>query len=57
VAWQCGDAMLIYPKELQRAFRAERGGIKVQNLTFDVGGDLEAAGKAFLRELLRAVGA
>jgi 5-methylcytosine-specific restriction enzyme subunit McrC len=54
---QCGDAMLIYPKELQRAFHAERGGIRVQNLTFDVGGDLEAAGKAFLGELLAAIGA
>lgn len=52
---QCGDAMLIYPKRLQRAFRAEHGGIRVQNLTFEVGGDLEAAGGAFLGDLLASV--
>ena len=53
---QCGYSMLIYPKELQRTFRAERGGIKVQNLTFDVGGDLEAASKAFLLGFDEATG-
>lgn len=52
---QCGDAMLIYPKRLQRAFRAEHGGIRVRNLTFEVGGDLEAAGGAFLGDLLASV--
>ena len=52
---QCGDAMLIYPKELQRAFHADRGGIKVENLTFDVGGNLEEAGKAFLGALRTAM--
>jgi 5-methylcytosine-specific restriction enzyme subunit McrC len=53
---QCGEAMLIYPKVLQRAFHAERGGINVQNLTFDVGSDLEVAGKRFLGELLAVIG-
>ena len=47
----CGNAFLVYPKRLERAFNVMPGRIRVQSAVFDLGLDLDSAGKAFLAEI------
>jgi 5-methylcytosine-specific restriction enzyme subunit McrC len=48
----CHEAVLVYPTLLEREIDTYVGDIRVRTLTFDLSGDLDAAGEAFLRELL-----
>jgi 5-methylcytosine-specific restriction enzyme subunit McrC len=50
----CTEAVLIYPVPLAPPLNVQMGRIRVQSLTFSLEGDLEQAGQAFLRDLLRS---
>ena len=47
----CRNAVLIYPGELTTPFDAKPGGIRVRTATFDLGKDLDVAGKNLLQHL------
>lgn len=47
----CENAVLIYPKELERPFDEKPGRIRVNSAVFDVGDDLDAGGNELLRRL------
>jgi 5-methylcytosine-specific restriction enzyme subunit McrC len=53
----CHEAVLVYPSELATPLNGRVGDIKVRSMTFDVGGDLESAGRRLLHELGEIVGA
>lgn len=48
----CSEAILIYPTPLLHPLDAHIGNIRVRSLTFLLDGDLEAAGRHFLYDLL-----
>ena len=50
----CHEAVLVYPKPVSIITEARVGGKNVRVLTFSLEGDLEEAGNAFLRDLLRS---
>jgi 5-methylcytosine-specific restriction enzyme subunit McrC len=47
-AMKCGEAILVYPTKLAKPLDERIGSIRVRSVAFDLGGDLEAAGQAFL---------
>jgi 5-methylcytosine-specific restriction enzyme subunit McrC len=51
VANECSDAILIYPVELDQPLDTLWGDIRVRSATFSLEGDLEEAGRNFVREL------
>jgi 5-methylcytosine-specific restriction enzyme subunit McrC len=51
VAKGCSDAVLVYPTHLEHALDARVGNVRVRTATFDLSGDLEAAGRDFLARL------
>jgi 5-methylcytosine-specific restriction enzyme subunit McrC len=48
----CKQAILIYPEEISKPMDQVVGGIRIRTATFNIGGDLEKAGKAFLKDIL-----
>jgi len=48
----CNMAFLVYPAGLAHPLNVTVGPVRVRNLTFSLGGDIEEAGQAFLAELL-----
>lgn len=48
----CHEAVLVYPAPLAQEINTYVGDIRVRSVTFDLSGDLDAAGKVFLKELL-----
>lgn len=48
----CTDAMLVYPKPLLRPFAARVGDIRVRSVVFDLGADVEQAGRRLLSQIL-----
>lgn len=51
-ATNCRQAVLVYPTPLDRPLDSWVGDIRVRCLTFDLAGDVEAAGRGFLQALL-----
>jgi 5-methylcytosine-specific restriction enzyme subunit McrC len=51
---ECSEAVLIYPKPLQKPLDIWANGIHVRTLTFAIDADLEQGGKAFLNSLLES---
>ena len=49
---KCSEAVLIYPKFLANPIDEFIGDVHVRSLTFDLSGDLEAAGISFMEELM-----
>jgi 5-methylcytosine-specific restriction enzyme subunit McrC len=47
----CKDAILVYPRDLDAKLDEHLGHIRVQNLPFQIDGDLESAGNSFLGSL------
>ncbi|MDY6804552.1 MAG: restriction endonuclease [Cyanobacteriota bacterium] len=52
-AVKCLDAILIYPKPLKEPLDIQSNNIRVRSLTFSLDGNLELAGKTFLKELFK----
>lgn len=52
----CREAVLVYPIKLPKAVDVLAGTIRVRTLTFEVDGEIEEAGKAFLEDLLSVAG-
>jgi len=54
VANNCTEAALVYPQPLKQKLDVRWGGssVRVRSLVFDLRGDLEEAGRAFLSSLL-----
>jgi 5-methylcytosine-specific restriction enzyme subunit McrC len=50
-AVSCQQAALIYPSESLVPFDAKPGGIRVRTIVFDLGTDLDDAGKKFIQTL------
>ncbi len=50
----CPEAVLVYPEPLPKARDVVVGKIRVRSLTFATGGDLEAAGRRFLHQVLES---
>jgi 5-methylcytosine-specific restriction enzyme subunit McrC len=50
----CDEAALVYPTTLASPFNATVGNKRVRTLTFDLDGDLEATGRAFIGAWIRA---
>lgn len=51
----CTEAILVYPTLLQSPLDAPIGKIRVRSMVFQLAGDLEEAGQAFLKSLLNLV--
>jgi 5-methylcytosine-specific restriction enzyme subunit McrC len=51
----CNRAVLIYPTDLERPIDEVVKGIHIRSTTFDLDGDLNQAGKEFLRELFEEI--
>jgi 5-methylcytosine-specific restriction enzyme subunit McrC len=51
----CDQAVLIYPERLSEPLDEWFGNIRVRSMTFSLAGDLEQAGRSFLRELSQAI--
>lgn len=51
----CGEAVLLYPREPEPPMDIRVGDIRVRALGFPIDGDLEAAGRKVLAELLESV--
>jgi 5-methylcytosine-specific restriction enzyme subunit McrC len=47
----CESAILVYPIALKQRFDATSGDISVRSAAFDIGGDLDACGRALLEEV------
>lgn len=52
----CDQAVLIYPETLSEPLDEWFGNIRVRSMTFSLAGDLEQAGRSFLRELSQQIG-
>lgn len=50
----CPDAILVYPKRLNRPLDQKIGAIRVRSMTFSLDGDLDDEGKRFLIELFES---
>lgn len=50
----CSEAVLVYPKRLDRPVDVQIGHIHVRSLTFAIDGDLDYEGRRFVIELLRS---
>jgi 5-methylcytosine-specific restriction enzyme subunit McrC len=48
----CTEAILVYPTKLQKPLNASIGKIRTKSMIFQLAGDLEEAGRAFLKSLL-----
>jgi 5-methylcytosine-specific restriction enzyme subunit McrC len=48
----CKEAVLVYPRPLPKPLDESIGNIRVKSMVFGLEGDLEVAGRAFLRSLL-----
>jgi 5-methylcytosine-specific restriction enzyme subunit McrC len=47
----CKNAILIYPQDLENRLNERLGDIRVRSLAFKIDGDLESAGRSFLKNL------
>lgn len=54
---QCRQAFLIYPTELAQPIDVMIGRVRVRSVVFDVGGDVDAAGRGFLESSIVGCGA
>ncbi len=50
----CAEAILLYPVDLPRPLDERIGNVHVRSLPFAIGGDLDAAGQALLRQIFGA---
>ena len=48
----CQDAILVYPRGLSQSFEARVGDIRVRSLPFSLDGDVDEAGRRFMRAVL-----
>ena len=48
----CQEAILVYPRGLPRPFEALVGDIRVRSLPFSLEGDVDEAGRRFMRAVL-----
>ena len=51
---RCKEAILIYPKSLDQPLDEMFGDIRVRSLSFSLDGDLDLAGRQFIRGLFDA---
>ena len=50
---ECEEAVLVYPAKLSTPIDENIGDVRVRSLTYDLSGDLEKAGKEFLKAFLK----